>query len=267
MRKLHWGWALLASLATPGLGQVYNGQALRGIVALTILFALYANMLAHFGGTYPGLCCSVAAALLWVLTIHVDAAFTAIRSREAARKGYHHWYVYLAAVALFWGAYSHWRTALVYRPYRIPSIAMSPTLQPGDLVMATNTPPATRILEVGDVVVFTSPLDPSAFMAKRVVAFSGDQVEIRNKVLFVNGVARSEPYACHTAPDTLGHEESPRDNFGPFPVQEGTCFVLGDNRDDSRDSRFMGPVARANIKGRVLYIYGSKVQSRIGKRL
>ncbi len=115
----------------------------------------------------------------------------------------------------------------------------------------------------GDVVVFKFPEDPTRDFIKRCIALPGDTVEIRKKQLYLNGVLQKEPYVVHK--DPMVYPDSPivppslrlRDNFGPFTVPPSSIFCLGDNRDNSLDSRFWGPVPRSYLQGRAVLIYWS----------
>ncbi|MBI5664145.1 MAG: signal peptidase I [Nitrospirae bacterium] len=89
---------------------------------------------------------------------------------------------------------------------------------------------------------------------KRVIGVGGDKIEVRNKIVYVNGVPLEEPYAIHS---DLNIEGSPRDNFGPFTVPRGSFFAMGDNRDQSYDSRFWGVVDMDEIKGKAFIMYWS----------
>jgi len=90
---------------------------------------------------------------------------------------------------------------------------------------------------------------------KRVVAVGGDRIEIRDKKVYVNGVELKEPYIIHN--DPLVQKSPPRDNFGPFIVPRNSFFVMGDNRDQSYDSRFWGVVDMKDIKGKAFILYWS----------
>ncbi|MEV8097308.1 signal peptidase I [Kitasatospora sp. NPDC085879] len=137
--------------------------------------------------------------------------------------------------------------ALQYRPYRIPSTSMSPTLQVGDTVLAHRADGAS--VGRGDIVVFSEPLWGGATMVKRVVAVGGDTVACCGSEgrLTVNGVAVDEPYTD----DHLGPGEGYR-----ITVPEGRLFLLGDSRSNSLDSRShldvaSGTVAATDVVGRV----------------
>jgi len=117
--------------------------------------------------------------------------------------------------------------------------------------------PAIRQPQRGDVIVFRYPDDPSRDFIKRCVAVEGQTVEIRDKVLFVDGKAQVEPYIIHSDDRILPKEVSARDNFGPTVVPKGHIFMMGDNRDNSHDSRFWGPLALNLIKGKAMILYWS----------
>ncbi len=162
----------------------------------------------------------------------------------------------------------------VVEAFNIPSGSMEPGLLPGDhivvdkFVYGASAGPWGRLLPRrdparGDIIVFRSPADPSRDLVKRFVGLPGETVGIAAKRLVVDGVAREEPYAVHRDPDVL--PKSPdvpkllatRDHFGPLPLAPGHFLALGDNRDDSQDSRLFGPVLRSHLKGRAVIIYWS----------
>jgi len=117
--------------------------------------------------------------------------------------------------------------------------------------------PSIREPKPGEVVVFRYPEDPSRDFIKRCVAVAGQQVEIRDKVLYVDGKSREEPYAVHKDPRVLARETSQRDNFGPYVVPQGHLFMMGDNRDNSHDSRFWGALPGDLVKGKAMFLYWS----------
>jgi signal peptidase I len=110
----------------------------------------------------------------------------------------------------------------------------------------------------GDIIVFKFPKDEDKDFIKRVVGLPGDTVEVRNKEVYVNGQALNEPYAIHQDGDgPLARIVPERDNFGPVSVPADSYFVMGDNRDQSLDSRFWGFVRFNKIKGKAFIIYWS----------
>jgi signal peptidase I len=153
----------------------------------------------------------------------------------------------------------------VVQHFQIPTGSMIPKLLIGDFLlvnkMAYARPvfPLERFLwphkpiERKDIIVFKWPGDLTKDYVKRVIGLAGDKVEIRTKQLYVNGQAVDEPYTIYKDNPAYSTEES----FGPIIVPEGRLFVMGDNRDDSADSRAWGFVPMANVKGRPWLIYFS----------
>jgi signal peptidase I len=162
----------------------------------------------------------------------------------------------------------------VIQAFKIPSGSMIPTLDVGDHILVTKfllgTPvdipftnitlfqmPGLRKPERGDVVVFKFPQDPTRDFIKRVIGVGGDVVQEKNKQVYVNGRKLVEPYAQHDDDRIDPGDVDQRDNYGPVTVPKGTIFVMGDNRDESYDSRFWGFVPLANVKGKAVIIYWS----------
>jgi signal peptidase I len=157
----------------------------------------------------------------------------------------------------------------VVQAFKIPSGSMLPTLLIGDHLLVNKFSYGVRIPfsgnllipigqpERGDVVVFRYPKDKSIDYIKRVIGRPGDTVEIRTKKVFVNGEPFVDPHAHLSSGTMLSAASSPRDNFGPVRVPEGRVFVMGDNRDNSYDSRFWGFVDEKDILGKAFMLYWS----------
>lgn len=161
----------------------------------------------------------------------------------------------------------------VVQTFYIPSGSMEDTLLIGDHLFVNRFiygPTATggekllpfRPVNRGDIVVFRSPEDPKLDLVKRCVAVGGDTVQVINQQLFINGKPVSDrSYALHKNPDPVGFFVDPRmrlrDNYGPYTVPANHYFCMGDNRDNSYDSRFWGPLPAHLVKGRALFIYWS----------
>ncbi len=155
----------------------------------------------------------------------------------------------------------------VVEAFWVPSGSMLPTIQIGDhlfvnkLAYGMHLPfvgkevTQWRPLERGDIIVFTSPVDHKTDLIKRVIAVEGDRVEIRNKRLRINGTEVDDPHANFTDPHV--RDTAPRDNFGPVTVPPGKFFVMGDNRDQSYDSRYWGVADATDVKGKAMFIYWS----------
>ncbi len=159
--------------------------------------------------------------------------------------------------------------AYFIQAFKIPSGSMIPTLLIGDhllvnkFIYGTKVPFSDkRILnlrkpERGDIIVFKYPEDPSRDFIKRVIAVEGDSIESRDKVVYVNGKPLNEPYTQYVDRSLQTKGAEPRDNFGPYIVPKGKYFMMGDNRDQSYDSRYWGYVDLNDIKGEALIIYWS----------
>ena len=157
----------------------------------------------------------------------------------------------------------------VVQAFKIPSGSMLPTLQIGDHLLVSKflygiKMPFTGTLLVpfkkvgqGDVVVFRFPKDRSVDYIKRVIGTPGDTVEIRDKRVFVNGKPIVDSHAHISSTTILDTKSSPRDNLGPILVPEDRIFVMGDNRDNSYDSRFWGFVDQKDVLGKAFILYWS----------
>jgi signal peptidase I len=162
--------------------------------------------------------------------------------------------------------------AFLIQAYRIPSSSMEDTLLKGDNIFATKynygvTVPFTTyklwgkdiIPKRGDIIIFTFPENHEIDFVKRVIGLPGDTVEVRHKKVFINGTEFITGTEKHTDRFEIPPESQNRvrDNLGPFTVKPGHVFAMGDNRDQSYDSRFWGQLPLENIKGKALIIYFS----------
>lgn len=158
--------------------------------------------------------------------------------------------------------------AFVVQAFKIPSGSMIPTLLVGDHILVNKfiygieVPFTDKKLFVfrnpdrGDVIVFKFPQNPSRDFIKRVVAKGGDTVRIINKVIYINGNKIDEPYAQHTD-KAVRPDIDKRDNMGPIKIPKSKLFVMGDNREQSFDSRFWGFVDLNLVRGEAMIIYFS----------
>ena len=187
--------------------------------------------------------------------------------------------LYIIIIALF-------IITFTVQPFRIPSESMEPTLLVGDFLLVNKQASSdsssaflapASFIHRGDLIVFHYPVDPSMHLVKRVVGLPGDHLRLRDGRVYIDGHAISEPYAVFRSPGT----DSYRDEFphlvsadpgvdsrwwiqmhslvsqGELTVPRDSYFVLGDNRDDSEDSRYWGFVPRAAIVGKPFLIYFS----------
>jgi signal peptidase I len=160
----------------------------------------------------------------------------------------------------------------VVQAFQIPSGSMEDTLLVGDFLLAnkflygaqvpftTLRLPGIRDPRRGDIIVFRAPHQDKDFI-KRCIAVGGDTVELRDNKLLVNGEPKEEPYVV------LKGRTPAVANFGPITVPQGYLFMLGDNRNNSQDSRFWGPLDEKLIKGKAMVLYLSWDKERSRPRL
>lgn len=176
----------------------------------------------------------------------------------------------------------------VVEAFRIPTGSMENTLLVGDFLLVNKAVYGAEIPGTGinlpslddperlDVLVFSPPHEPDKNYVKRVVGVPGDTLMMRDKTLYVNGLPQVEPFARQTdterdifVPGMLWQRSylpkgtdaevyrPSRDNWGPITIPDEYFFMLGDNRDDSEDSRYWGLVHESAVKGRPIFIYYS----------
>lgn len=146
----------------------------------------------------------------------------------------------------------------VVSAYHVSSGSMEDTLTEGDYIFVNKLAYDWGEPTIGDVIVFDNPFEESKDYIKRIMAVEGQTVEIVDKVLYIDGEVAPIPYySKHIDNRIFPSVLSNRDNFGPMLVPSGQYFVLGDNRDDSQDSRSWGCVDKKHIKGRAIFVYFS----------
>lgn len=216
-----------------------------------------------------------------------------VRSRyEAVARGMVDWIRSVAIALVLFLVVRAW----VVEAFKIPTGSMEGTLLVGDFLLVNKAVYGTTLPGLGfripgitepgwgDVVVFHPPHEPEKNYVKRIVGIPRDTIEMRDKQLLRNGVVIEEPYARyvdrrgdamhpdmrwqsnHLIASTRRRYEPTRDNWGPIVVPTGRYFVLGDNRDNSEDSRYWGFVARDRIRGqpwRVYYSFDPSPESKI----
>lgn len=183
------------------------------------------------------------------------------------------WAVVLALVIRTWGV----------QAFKIPSGSMKPTLLIGDHLLVSKSSygiklPFSDLVIIpigdpqrGDIVVFRFPEDRDKDFIKRIIGLPGDSVEVKDKAVYINGKKLGDHWGTYTDQVVLPQGTQPRDNFGPVKVPEDKYFVMGDNRDQSYDSRFWfggrgGFVPRDDILGKAFIIYWSWTDEGFGVR-
>jgi signal peptidase I len=160
----------------------------------------------------------------------------------------------------------------VVQAFKIPTGSMENNLLIGDHLLVNKLvfgPTASAVdrtilpvreVRRGDIVVFKYPDEPERDFIKRVIGLPGETLELRNKTVYINGKPLEEPYVHFLTPASEGSEvtsQDVRERYGPVTVPAGQYFVMGDNRDNSQDSRYWGFLPRSYVKGKALMIYWS----------
>ena len=277
-------WAVILSVAATGLGHIYCGRLLKGLVLFFVGFA-FAPIIVLFaqnaGSTL--MLALVIASLLLLAGIFVYALIDAgLLARKTGPdyqlKEYNRWYIYLLFIVVALAYPTNLASSIrenVLQPFKIPSQAMAPSILRGDRILLNKAIYKIKAPQRGDVVVFLNPDDRRLYFMKRIVAMPGDTIEIRDNKILINDQPLSYKNlapmpAMNFDPGgsvrALEEDNNGRrypiliDNARPITmprtlVPHGSCFVLGDNRSHSKDSRTFGPIPLADVKGRVDYIY------------
>jgi len=163
----------------------------------------------------------------------------------------------------------------VVQAFQIPTGSMESTLLVGDFLLVNKMSyarpyfPIEKVLlprkelERHDIIVFKYPRELQKDFVKRIIALEGEKIEIKDKQVYVNDVPIDENYKIHSDSNIIEdsgyyqYDDAIRDNYGPFVVPAGHVFAMGDNRDNSMDSRYWGPLPISYIKGRPWLIYFS----------
>jgi len=276
--RRRWWLAAVLSLVWPGLGQAYSGELRRGVLLYITLAALSLVAVLHVPVPLPLGPLNLVPLLVVVafgLYVSMDAAAIARRQdgHHTARR-YNRWYFYVGYIlaAGIAGGVSGVPARMVAKAYYTRSGAMEDALLVGDYMLVDRLAynPPLEVLGApvtvfhrgsphpGDVVVFRSKSDIELDLIMRCVATAGQVVTIVDKQLYVDGEPYSEPPSVKFMDSMVySRSKSSRDNFGPYTVPENHFFALGDNRDNSADSRFFGPVPIHLAHGRASFIYWS----------
>jgi signal peptidase I len=296
--------ALTLSLIMPGLGHIYCGRIAKGII-LAFLSSILAPVLPIVLSLNQSsirmaviITAMFLATIIWLVAI-IDSWYTARHTSQSyVLKDYNRWYIYLILVLMGTGiaiplAFN--TKATFMEAFIGAGVANYPTIVPGDRFLVNKRAYENSDPEIGDMVVFINPANRRITFIKRVIAIAGDSIEIKDGQVYVNDEKLQRNKLDPSILDNIRVEiagvplegdvyeeinrkakykiilaKSPADEALPdFPkttVPEYHCFVLGDNRNNSDDSRSFGPVPLATIKGRADYLYWpAKDWSRFGK--
>jgi signal peptidase I len=277
--------ALVLSLCSTGLGQIYAGSPVRGLV-LFLTFLLYVPVVFVAGLLKPStpILIGLILALAGVLGIMLFAAVDAYRLARRARVHYEVKefnrplvYVLFFLVGVIYPAGSLMvLRANVFEAFLVPTASEAPNVLPGDHILVNKLAYRDTLPKRGDVVTFRNPRNRTENWIKRVIGLPGDTVEVRGNEVLVNG-KKLERDPVPAASLSAIHEEisgavfyetnagrrykimlAPSSRPANYPrtkVPEGCCFVLGDNRNRSEDSRQIGFIPLGDILGVLQYIY------------
>ncbi|SPD74064.1 Signal peptidase I [uncultured Desulfobacterium sp.] len=191
---------------------------------------------------------------------------TAIPTNKIKKKSALREYVEAAAIAIILALFI--RTFII-QAFKIPSGSMIPTLLVGDHILVNKFVYGVKIPFINktiipvsspkreDVIVFIYPVDKSKDFIKRVIGLPGETLEMIDTKIFIDGKPYDDKYGVYSEPDEQRRLIPGKSNFGPLKVPDGHLFVMGDNRDNSHDSRFWGFVPLPSVKGKALIIYWS----------
>jgi signal peptidase I len=177
------------------------------------------------------------------VSVVAEASKTGTRSRDRSLLGMVVEIVVIVAAAF---AIAMLVQFFLFKPFTIHQVSMQPTLVEGDRILLNRVVYHFREPRSGDVVVFHSPVNDKEDLVKRIVAVAGDRVAVHGGALYVNGVAQKEPYL---------REQIIEGDYPEIVIPAGRVFVMGDNRNNSGDSRLFGPLEKSRIIGEAFVVY------------
>lgn len=269
----------------PGLGQIYNGQPLKGLIFVSVEMLVPVMFgLTGILNNLSGLVALLISSVLFFFYRMADGFVHARRRVNYELKPYNKWYVYLslAVVFILIRTFADMPATTGIQTFKIPGVSMSPTMQPGDMVVASLTYYNNNPIRQGDIVIFNSP--ESEIWVFRVIGLPGDSIKVKDGMVYINSelnslISQDEylldneavvEYEEQINPTkkirTLRYKEitlpgTPK--FVKIKVPDNEYFLMGDNRDNSPDSRFIGTIKKDDIPGRITYNYWGNTPDRI----
>ncbi|MBU0993502.1 MAG: signal peptidase I [Proteobacteria bacterium] len=290
-------WAGVLSVAATGLGHIYCGKIEKGLVLFFISF-VFAPIIASVittgssGISLFAVICSVFLLVFVFFYAIIDAIIIARRMTPSYfLKEYNRWYIYLTFIVVsitYPTTLANTIRDHIMQAYKIAGENMTPSILKKDYVLINKAVYRKKSPEIGDIVVFVNPNQRHLDYIKRIVAMPGDTIEMIDNVVYINDtplmykaanpkdikriekqisgevlieVNRTSQYKIMLSTGTENAIDLEKTT-----IPNGHCFVLGDNRNNSVDSRLFGPVPLSDVKGRVDYIYlPSESWTRFGK--
>lgn len=286
--------SFILSLVFSGLGQVYNGEIIKGILFAILIFPIYILIgITGLVSSFKGMIWICSVIIIYKLIVAIEAykrskSLNPYELRSINQIGKYLLFI-LFGFAVNWLGVSAGRSISGYEAFKIPTPSMEPTINVGDRVMATRI--NSKTIEVGDIVTFTKE-DGQKYLS-RVIGLPGDKIEILGDKAIVNGQTEIWEEEVIQNQDQIEYQKykSKLPNGKEFgilkmlsfngrkvPTQEisnkeqvvideGRVYVLGDNRNNSMDSRMYGTIPIESIEKKVQYVWWSNEKSRIGNLL
>lgn len=262
----------ILSLIQPGVGQLYNGEVKKSILHLilpmVIIFIIYFSPLIKFKG---GFYIALISVFLFRIYSLIDASRISDGYKDYELRKFNNVGIYLLLI-FGWGFLSGFvmnktKTFSSYKSFKIPTPSMENTLLIGDFLIADSKYYNTNLPSVGEVVLFYPPNESNVPYIQRVMGTAGDTVKIDSGKIYLNGelilIPETQTRTLSALPDSAHNDpeiylkKGNADYWGPYVVPENKVFLIGDNRDNSFDSRFFGFVENDKVFGKPLYIWYS----------
>lgn len=285
--------AFVLSFFVTGLGQIYNGQLKRGILLLILIIPIHL-LLGFIGvGSFYGFALILSVLMLYKLYVSFDAYINAKKLNPYELRRINKLWIYvlfgLFSYAVMWYGPRLNRSIIGYHAHSIPTPSMEPTIKTGDRVMAIKIKPEN--VELGDIITFTRE-DGYSYLA-RVMGLPNQEIEIvNNKVIYKDGkeimtqsgITKDEMFEYQEFQSELPNGRTfmtqktikvrgqdfrtPQfANMEKRTIPKGHIFVLGDNRDNSEDSRMYGTIPIENVDKEIRYVWWGKSMERVGVNL
>ena len=278
--------AFLCALFVPSFGQVYNGQLKKGLFFLLISLTLPLFLgISRLGVFYWGFITILILDFSFRIYVIYDATKNAIKQKEYTLKSYNKWYYYATFIvsiyAILW--FYDYNSILGVKSYKIPTTSNEPTIKVGDRIVGDLQAYNHMKPNYGDIIIFQKKdsLNPWIY---RIVGLPNDKLEIQNNFLIINGKkckatfikeTKSEEYAVREyveeLPNGLVHKmytfkkpfEGYTEKLREIIIPENNYFLMGDNRDNAMDSRYIGVITKDEIIGKVVFGYWGETNDRI----
>jgi len=272
--------AAILSFIMPGLGQAYSGLLPRGLIWMLLcgISSVAGLLILSHPTAYSwtlGCAVELAQVAIWIAGV-VDSYRCALRCKaDYELKDYNRWHVYVLLLLMGTGSLlSYALDVRVYliQPFMVPSASMYPTISPRDHIVAVKNAYRNADPQRGDMVLFTNPDNRREYWIKRVIAIAGDTVAVKDGDVYVNGAELTRQLiGPGVVSGTTGQifsednngakyrifisQDHPAPDFPEITVPKNECFVMGDNRNEARDSRYVGPISITSILGKFEYRY------------